>query len=36
MRYFETTKETIKLKPEYVIIACVGIAAIEIALRFLV
>jgi preprotein translocase subunit Sec61beta len=35
VRYFEESKEAIKLKPEHIVIMCVIIIAVEIALRFL-
>jgi preprotein translocase subunit Sec61beta len=34
MRFGEEEKEFIKLKPEYVIYACIGIIALEVLLRF--
>ena len=34
IRYFDSEKEAIKLKPEHVIIACGIIIAIEIFMRF--
>jgi len=36
IRYFDTSKETIKLKPEYILFVSIIIIAAEIALRFLV
>jgi len=35
VRYFEESKEAIKLKPEHVVVACGLIIAIEIALKFM-
>ncbi len=36
VRYFDESKEAIKLKPEHVVIMCAIIIAIEIAFRFLI
>ncbi|MCK4714925.1 MAG: preprotein translocase subunit Sec61beta [Candidatus Aenigmarchaeota archaeon] len=33
VRYFDSSKESIKFKPEYVAIACGGIIAVEILLK---
>jgi preprotein translocase subunit Sec61beta len=35
VRYFEESKEAIKLKPEHVVAVCVLIIAAEIAFRFM-
>ena len=35
MRYFEEAEESIKLKPEHVAFASIGIIILEIALKFL-
>jgi len=35
IRYFDQTKETIKIKPEHVVIVSVVVVAMEIALRFM-
>jgi preprotein translocase subunit Sec61beta len=35
VRYFEDTKEAIKIKPEYIAAASIAIVALEIALRFI-
>ena len=35
VRYFEESKEAIKLKPEHVVVVCVMIIAIEIAFKFI-
>lgn len=35
VRYFEESKEAIKLKPEHVIIICMIVIALELSLRFL-
>ena len=35
VRYFEESKEAIKLKPEHVAVVCVVIIAVEIAFRFM-
>jgi preprotein translocase subunit Sec61beta len=35
VRYFEESKEAIKLKPEHVVVVCVLIIAAEIALKFI-
>ncbi len=35
VRYFEESKEAIKLKPEHVVIVCVLIIAMEIAFKFM-
>lgn len=35
IRYFETSKEAIKIKPEMIIVASIAIIAIEVALKFL-
>lgn len=34
VRYFEDSKESIKLKPEHVVVVCVVLIVIEIALKF--
>jgi preprotein translocase subunit Sec61beta len=34
VRYFEESKEAIKLKPEHVVVICVAIIVIEMALKF--
>ena len=34
IRYFESEKETIKLRPEHVIVICVIIIAAELVLKF--
>lgn len=36
MRYFDQSKESIKIKPEHVIIACAFLIAFEIMLKFIV
>lgn len=36
IRYFEESKDAIKLRPEHVVGLCVGIMAIVLALRFMV
>ncbi len=36
VRYFEESKEAVKLKPEHVVAACVIIMGAVLALRFLV
>jgi preprotein translocase subunit Sec61beta len=36
IRYFDQSKESIKLKPEHVLIACAVLIAIEIMLKFIV
>lgn len=35
VRYFEESKEAIKLKPEHVVVVCVLIIVMEIAFRFM-
>jgi preprotein translocase subunit Sec61beta len=35
VRYFEESKEAIKLKPEHVVVVCVLIIALEIAFKFM-
>ena len=35
MRYFDQSKESIKIKPEHVMIACVFFIAIEIMIKFI-
>jgi preprotein translocase subunit Sec61beta len=35
VRYFEESKEAIKLKPQHVIVVCVLIIVMEIAFRFM-
>jgi len=35
VRYFDTTKETIKIKPEMVVFGSIAIIAIVLAARFL-
>lgn len=35
VRYFEESKEAVKLKPEHVVVVCVLIIAAEIAFRFM-
>ena len=34
IRYFDSDKETIKLKPEHVLVICIVIIAIEFVLKF--
>lgn len=34
IRYFDESKESVKFKPEYVLAFCVGIIALELALKF--
>jgi preprotein translocase subunit Sec61beta len=36
MRYFEQSKESIKIKPEHVLIACAILIIFEIVLKFIV
>lgn len=36
MRYFDQSKESIKIKPEHVLIACSLLIAFEIILKFIV
>lgn len=35
VRYFEESKDAIKLKPEHVVVVCVLIIVVEIAFRFM-
>jgi preprotein translocase subunit Sec61beta len=35
MRYFDQSKESIKIKPEHVLVACVILVAIEIMIKFI-
>ena len=35
VRYFEESKEAVKLRPEHVVVACVLIIAAEIAFKFM-
>jgi len=35
VRYFEESKDAIKLKPEHVVVMCSIIIAVEIAFRFM-
>ncbi|MEM5812245.1 MAG: preprotein translocase subunit Sec61beta [Candidatus Aenigmatarchaeota archaeon] len=35
VRYFEESKEAIKLRPEHIVVVCVLIIALEIAFRFI-
>lgn len=35
IRYFDESKEAVKLKPEHVVIACVVLSAAVLALRFM-
>lgn len=35
IRYFEESKEAVKLKPEHVIAACVLLSGLVLALRFI-
>jgi preprotein translocase subunit Sec61beta len=35
VRYFEESKEAIKLKPEHIVAVCVFIIVVEIALKFI-
>lgn len=34
IRYFDESQEAIKFKPEHVVAFCVGIIALELALKF--
>lgn len=36
VRYFEQSKESIKLKPEFVVAICIGVMALVLALRFII
>ncbi len=36
VRYFEESKESVKIKPEYVVIFSFALIALEIALKFVV
>ena len=36
IRYFEESKEAIKLKPEHVVAACILLMVIALAFRFLI
>lgn len=36
IRYFEESKEAVKLKPEHVVVICVAVMAGVLALRFIV
>lgn len=35
VRYFEQTKESIKIKPEHILIAAAGFIAIELLIKFI-
>lgn len=35
VRYFDESKESIKIKPEHVVIACVVLSAVVLAMRFM-
>lgn len=36
IRYFDETQESIKFKPEHVLVVCVGIIALELVLKFMI
>jgi preprotein translocase subunit Sec61beta len=36
IRYFDEEQEAIKFKPEYIVAFCIGIIALEIALKFMI
>lgn len=36
MRYFDQSKESIKIKPEHILIVCAFLIAFEIILKFIV
>jgi preprotein translocase subunit Sec61beta len=35
VRYFETSKESIKIKPEHILIAATGFIVIELLIKFI-